>query len=90
MSSNPSFVGPQPLDDLAQIIAWNVGREYSSQKKDCRLLSACIRSASGPNAEYLFELHKAVAELCPESRDPYLDALADKVSKRMEQGRLKN
>lgn len=55
-----------------------------------RPITDIITTASGPNSEYLFELHKAVAELDPKAQDVYLDALAEKVSNRLEKPQLAN
>ena len=38
-----------------------------------------IFSASGKNADYLFELHRAVKHLDPDSQDVYLDELVKAV-----------
>lgn len=51
----------------------------------------CLQTAaSGPNSEYLFELHKAVAQLDNKAQDVYLDTLADKVSRILNEQALPN
>jgi cation transport regulator ChaC len=91
LSDNPSFAGAEPLDRVAEIIAFNIGRE--SPKNANFVYTARLTlgfAASGPNSEYLLELHKAVAEISPESRDVYLDELADRVTRLLSAETLKN
>lgn len=44
-----------------------------------------ICAASGKNADYLFELHRAVKHLDPDSQDVYLDELVKAVQQRLHQ-----
>lgn len=50
-------------------------KEYEASRR-IDLLSL---SASGKNSEYLYHLHKAVQELCPDSQDVYLEELTRRV-----------
>ncbi|KAL7005211.1 hypothetical protein EMMF5_005183 [Cystobasidiomycetes sp. EMM_F5] len=60
LSANPSFIGAQPLDELAALIQRSTG-------------------PSGRNSEYLYNLHRAVLELAPDSQDLYLHELVRRV-----------